>query len=229
MFKEKIEFIKSKLKDKEYMKTQTKAFFKDLLDMVVFVLIAVTVIRFFIGELRLIPSESMVPTIIPKDRVVVDRVSRFFRTPARGEIMVFYPPSTELKYNPWALFKRYTGIGCDDIAYIKRVIGLPHDKIEIAEANDGSYNVLINDIPLDEPYIYDKFDYLPCTENMYCGPMTLGDDEYFMMGDNRGNSKDSRYWGTIKKDRFIGRAVLLFWPLNRIILFTHPDYSELNK
>ncbi len=229
MFKDKIEELKLKLKDKEFIKAQTKAFLKDTLDMVVFVLVAVTVIRFFIGELRLIPSESMVPTIIPRDRVVVDRASRFFRTPQRGEIMVFYPPSTDLKYNPWALFKRYVGIGCDDIAYIKRVIGLPHDKIEIKETEDGSYKVLINDIPLNEPYIYDKFDYLTCNKDMYCGPMTLGDDEYFMMGDNRGNSKDSRYWGSIKKDRFIGRAVLLFWPLNRINIFKPSDYSELNK
>ena len=219
MFKEKIEDIKAKLKDKEFIKAQTKSFLKETLDMVVFVLVAVTIIRFFIGELRLIPSESMVPTIIPKDRVVVDRMTRFFRTPQRGEVMVFYPPSTELKYNPWALFKRLTGIGCDDIAYIKRIIGTPNDKIEIREAHDGAYEVLINDVPLDEPYIYDRFDYLPCTEDMYCGPFVLGSNEFFMMGDNRGNSRDSRYWGPITKDRFIGRAVLLFWPLNRIKLF----------
>lgn len=223
MLKEKAEDIKSKLKDKEFMKAQTKSFFKELLDMVVFVIVAVTVIRFFFGELRLIPSESMMPTIIPKDRVVVDRMTRFFRTPQRGEIMVFYPPSTELKYNPWAIFTRYTGIGCKDIAYIKRIIGMPNDKIEIKPAEDGSYQVLINDTALDEPYIYDKFDYLPCNEGMYCGPFTLGDDEYFMMGDNRGNSRDSRYWGPITKERFIGRAVLLFWPLNRIKLFNKQE------
>ncbi len=219
MLKEKVEDIKSKIKDKEFMKEKTKSFLKEILDMVVFVLVAVTIIRFLFGELRLIPSESMMPTIIPKDRVVVDRMTRFFRTPQRGDIMVFYPPSTELKYTPWALFKRYTGIGCNDIAYIKRVIGMPNDKIEIRPEDDGSYNVLINDTALDEPYIYDKFDYLPCTEDMYCGPFTLGNNEYFMMGDNRGNSRDSRYWGPITNDRFIGRAVLLFWPLNRIKLF----------
>ena len=223
MFKEKAEDIKAKIQDKEYMKTKTESFFKELLDMVVFVLIAVTIIRFFFGELRLIPSESMVPTIIPKDRVVVDRMTRFFRSPQRGEIMVFYPPSTELKNTPLALFTRYTGIGCKDIAYIKRIIGMPNDKIEIKPADDGSYEVLINDTPLNEPYIYDKFDYLPCTVGMYCGPFTLGNNEYFMMGDNRGNSRDSRYWGPITKDRFIGRAVLLFWPLNRIKLFNRQE------
>ncbi len=221
MFKDKIDNIKSNMTDKEFLKNKTKSFFKETLDMVVFVLVAVTVIRFLFGELRLIPSESMMPTIIPKDRVVVDRMTRFFHTPQRGEIMVFYPPSTELKYNPWALFKRYTGIGCSDIAYIKRIIGLPNDKIEIRPEEDGSYNVLINDNPLNEPYIYDKFDYLPCNDEMYCGPFVLGNNEYFMMGDNRGNSRDSRFWGPITKDRFIGRAVLLFWPLNRIKLFNN--------
>ena len=51
---------------------------------------------------------------------------------------------------------------------------------------------------------------------MKCGPFYLEHDEFFMMGDNRGNSQDSRYWGTLKQDRFVGRAVMVFWPLNRI-------------
>ena len=54
---------------------------------------------------------------------------------------------------------------------------------------------------------------------MYCGPMTVPDGEYFMMGDNRGNSQDSRYWGFLSKERLIGRAVVLIWPLNRIKKF----------
>ncbi|MGN1125622.1 MAG: signal peptidase I, partial [Candidatus Gastranaerophilaceae bacterium] len=61
--------------------------------------------------------------------------------------------------------------------------------------------------------------YNDCSQEMYCGPMTVPDGEYFMMGDNRGNSRDSRYWGFLSKERLIGRAVVLIWPLNRIKKF----------
>ena len=70
-----------------------------------------------------------------------------------------------------------------------------------------------------------KFEYPLCTTDMICGPMTLGDDEYFMMGDNRGHSSDSRYWGVLKENRFIGRAKVVFWPLNRIYYFEKQQYQ----
>ncbi len=186
-----------------------KAGFMELIDTVVFVIIAVIIIRYFIGEIRWIPSGSMKPTLIEGDRVFVERMSRFSKSPKRGDIMVFYPPSTVLSNNPIALFKRLTGFFCDDIAFIKRVIGEPGDKFEIVNNSDGSFTVLINDVPLEETYIKDSKEYPVCDGTILCGPMVLGKDEYFMMGDNRGHSSDSRYWGVLKKDRFIGRAVLL--------------------
>ena len=163
----------------------------------------------------------MKPTLIEGDRIVVERVSRFYKTPERGDIMVFYPPFTELKNTPWKLFSRLTGFFCKDIAYIKRVIGLPGDKLEIKTEKDGKTYVYINDNKLEEPYIKNIYDYSVCTEAMYCGPIIIPEDEYFMMGDNRGNSQDSRYWGTLKKDRFIGKAVFLFWPFTRIKLLNN--------
>ena len=63
--------------------------------------------------------------------------------------------------------------------------------------------------------IMTKYYNKPCMDNMTCGPIVLGDDQYMMMGDNRGDSLDSRYWGTLKQDRFIGKAVYLFWPFKR--------------
>ncbi len=197
-----------------------KAVLKEIVDTIVFVVVAIIIIRFFLGEIRWIPSASMKPTLVEGDRVFVERVSRFFQTPSRGDVMVFYPPQENLKKDPLSVFARLTGFFCKDIAYIKRVIALPGDKFEIVKNNDGSADVLINDEILEEPYIMDKYEYPDCTENMFCGPMILGEDEYFMMGDNRGHSADSRYWGVLKKDRFIGRAKLLFWP------FTHFHYFE---
>ena len=189
---------------------------KETVDTVVFVVVMVIIIRFFLGEIRWIPSGSMKPTLVEGDRIFVERVTRFYKTPERGDIMVFYPPSTELKNTPWKLFSRLTGFFCKDVAYIKRVIGLPGEKFEIKTDKNGMNIVYINDKPLTEPYVRSVYDYPVCSEAMQCGPFVIPEGEYFMMGDNRGNSQDSRYWGTLKRERFIGRAVTLFWPVGRI-------------
>lgn len=200
----------------------------EIIETILFVLVMVIIIRFFIGEIRWIPSGSMNPTLIEGDRIVVERYSRFFSGPKRGDIMVFYPPSTQLSRKPIPLLSRLTGFWCKDIAYIKRVVGLPGDKIEIKQEKDGSAYVYINDKKYKENYIKSIYEYPSCPDKnedklflmsdqvMKCGPFKLDKDSYFMMGDNRGNSQDSRYWGTLKRNRFVGRAVVIFWPLDRI-------------
>ena len=189
---------------------------KETVDTVVFVVVMIIIIKFFIGEIRWIPSGSMRPTLIEGDRIFVERYSRFYSAPKRGDIMIFYPPFTELKNTPWKIFARLTGFFCKDIAYIKRVIGLPGEKFEIKTTPEGRSTVYINDKPLEEPYIKSAYEYSYCTSDMYCGPFIIPEGEYFMMGDNRGNSKDSRYWGTLPVKGFIGKAVVLFWPVTRV-------------
>lgn len=194
----------------------------DIIETVVFVLVMVIVIRFFVCEIRWIPSGSMNPTLVEGDRIIVERYSRFFTTPKRGDIMVFYPPSTQLSRSPLPLLSRLTGILCKDVAYIKRVVGLPGDKIEIKFEKDGAGYVYVNDKKYEEDYIKSVYDYTPCVKPgevsdfmlmsdtvAKCGPIIVPKDSYFMMGDNRGNSLDSRYWGTLKRDRFVGRAVFV--------------------
>ena len=195
---------------------KNKPAIKETVDTIVFVVVMVIIIRFFVGEIRWIPSGSMRPTLLEGDRIFVERFSRFYKTPERGDVMVFYPPSTELQNTPLKLFARLTGFFCKDIAYIKRVIGMPGDKFEIKTDKTGKSMVYINDKPYEENYIKSVYDYSICTEAMHCGPFTIPEGEYFMMGDNRGNSQDSRFWGTLPKERFIGRAVFKFWPLNRL-------------
>jgi signal peptidase I len=206
-------------------KEQFKANLKELIDTVVFVVVAVIIIRFFIAELRWIPSGSMRPTLIEGDRIVVEKLTKFpniIKTqkfendPQRGDVMIFYPPFVKLKTDAWSVFSRLTGFFCRDIAYIKRVVGLPGEKFEIKRNSNGAYHVYINDKRLDEEYIMSEYEYHTCKENMYCGPFIIPENNYFMMGDNRGNSQDSRFWGTLHKDRFIGRAVFTFWPINRL-------------
>lgn len=213
---------------KEELKEKFKNFYKknkpaikETVETVVFVIVMVIIIRFFVGEIRWIPSGSMRPTLIEGDRIFVERFSRFYSTPRRGDIMVFYPPFEQLKNTPLRVFARLTGFFCKDIAYIKRVVGMPGDKFEIKADENGKYTVYINDKPLNEPYIKSPYDYPSCTEAMLCGPAVIPDKHYLMLGDNRGNSQDGRYWGLLPEDRFIGKAVFLFWPFTRVKTLKH--------
>ena len=209
------------------LKAKFIAGLKETVETIVFVVIMVIIIRFFIGEIRWIPSASMHPTLIEKDRIFVERFSRFFSDPQRGDIIVFYPPETELKTDAISVLARLTGFGCKDIAYIKRVIGMPGDEFEIKELVNGEHKVYINDEPINEPYIMSSDDYISCTAGMYCGPMTIPEGQSFMMGDNRGNSQDSRFWGLLPRERVIGKAIFRFWPIHRTHAYIRPQYENL--
>ena len=189
---------------------------KEWVETFVFVLVMVIIIRYFICEIRWIPSGSMKPTLVEGDRIVVERITHFTKKPERGDILVFYPPFVKLNKSPLGILARRTGIFCNDVAFIKRVVGLPGEKIEIKTLKDGRNVVLINDKPLKEDYILSDFDSIPCSDTMYCGPMVVPEGKYFMMGDNRGNSEDSRFWGFLPEYRIVGRAVCVFWPPKRI-------------
>ncbi len=149
-------------------------------------------IRSFVAEARYIPSGSMLPTLQINDRLIIDKISYNFRNPDRGDIIVFSPTDTLKKQN----FKD---------AFIKRLIGLPGDKVEVKEGK-----VYVNNQPLNqENYIEEK-------PNYTFGPVTVPPNQYLVLGDNRNNSYDSHYWGFVPRDRIIGRAVVRFWPLNRV-------------
>jgi len=202
---------------------------KEIINTILFVILFVILIRFFIGELRWIPSGSMRPTILEKDRVFVEKLKYPDKAIERGDILVFYPPETELSNNPFKVFARLTGIFCKDIAFIKRVVGMPNDKFEIKQDTyTNEYRVYINDKPLNEPYISSKTEWTPCADEMYCGPFIIPNDSYFMMGDNRNNSQDSRFWGFLDKNRIIGRANFMFYPISRINILKD-KYLYLHK
>lgn len=203
-----------------------KAFIKELVETVVFVIVMLIIIRYFIGEVRWIPSASMQTTLLEGDRVFVERFSRFYKAPDRGDILVFYPPQENLKNDIGAVFSRLTGFFCKDIAYIKRVVGLPGETINIKRNDIGETFVYINGKKLTEPYVKDfKDENYTCNQATdFCEEVIVPQNSYFMMGDNRGNSQDSRYWGFLSKDRIIGRAVFIFWPLNRTNYFEKIKY-----
>ena len=196
-------------------------FARELVEVVVFVLFFLILIKSFLGELRLIPSESMVPGLQVNDRLVIERLSQWTRPYQRGDILVFYPPMTQLKNDPWSVFLRLTGFSGliykkddnIDVAYIKRLIGLPGDIVDVKKG----VGVFVNGKKLNEPYVNEIAD--TCTiarPEPYCGPVKVPPHSYYMMGDNRNLSLDSRYWGFAKEDRVIGRAVFRIWPPDRI-------------
>ena len=222
-FLRKVFFDESIQEDKQTSAT------KEIINTIIFVLICVIAIRYFIGELRWIPSGSMRPTIMEHDRVFVEKLEYPHRDIKRGDILVFYPPEEKLSNSPWAVFTRLSGIMCKDIAFIKRVVGMPNDKFEIKYNEDkNEYRVYINDVALNEPYISSKEVWTPCSDRMFCGPFTIPKDNYFMMGDNRSNSQDSRFWGFLSKDRIIGRANFMFFPVHRLNILKD-KYITLSK
>ncbi len=148
-------------------------------------------IRSFVAEARYIPSGSMLPTLQINDRLIIDKISYNFHNPERGDVIVFNPTDALKQQN----FKD---------AFIKRLIGLPGDQVEVKEGK-----VYINNQALKENYIEDK-------PNYNFGPVTVPPNQFLVLGDNRNNSYDSHYWGFVPRDRIIGRAVVRFWPLNRV-------------
>jgi signal peptidase I len=150
-------------------------------------------IRQFVAEARYIPSESMVPTLEVNDRLIVEKISYYFNDPDRGDIIVFWPTDTLRQQNP----------SLKD-AFIKRVVGLPGETVEV---HDGW--VYVDGVPLEENYIAAPPDY-------EWGPETVPPDSYLVLGDNRNNSYDSHFWGYVPRDNIIGRAVVRFWPPDRL-------------
>jgi signal peptidase I len=160
-----------------------------------------------------IPSESMVPTLEIGQRVLVDRVSFRFTDPKRGNIIVFKPPhgadenSCGVEHATDSACPRPTK-DRSDTNFIKRVVGVGGDRIKVI---DGS--VYVNGQKQKE-----GFAHLDAT----CGTCNLPQEitvpkgYYFMMGDNRGESADSRVWGPIPKKWIIGKAFMTYWPPNRI-------------
>jgi signal peptidase I len=150
-------------------------------------------IRQFVAEARYIPSESMVPTLEVNDRLIIEKISYLVHPPQREDIIVFWPNDKLRQQQPKL-----------KDAFIKRLIGLPGEKVEVRAGK-----VYINDQPLQEQYIEAPPDY-------EWGPEIVPKDSYLVLGDNRNNSYDSHFWGYVPRQNIIGRAAFRFWPPTRV-------------
>ena len=162
-------------------------------------------IRTFVAEARYIPSSSMEKTLLINDRLIIEKIAYHFEQPQRGDVIVF--STNDISKLSEERFKNE--------AFIKRVIGLSGDTVSVREGI-----VYVNQKPLQEKYIAEK-------PNQDFGPVTVPPNHYFVMGDNRNNSYDSRFWGFVPKRDIIGRAIFRFWPLDRLgTIDTTPLYPK---
>ncbi|MBM3493764.1 MAG: signal peptidase I [Armatimonadetes bacterium] len=181
------------------------------------------IIRPFFLQAFYIPTESMEPTLCGHDRgvsrtgvtysdtchdhIFVDKLAYRLRQPVRQEIIVFRgEKKADAEYQQ------------NENVLIKRLVAIPGDTIEIKRDDGGDLRFFLNGKPQAEPYLME-----PMEERLKAafgsqGPLTLGQGQYYVMGDNRNNSNDSRFWGTVPRERIIGRAGAIFWPLRRISL-----------
>lgn len=159
---------------------------RDVLETVILTVLIAAGIQMAVQS-RLVEGSSMEPTLHNGQRLLINRLSYLSMTePQRGDIVVF---------KAWD----------QDEDYIKRVIGAPGDEIEIS-----GREVRVNGSVLDEPYLDNSIDY------GHIGPLVIAPDQYYVMGDNRGNSSDSRLHGALDRDQVIGKAWLSYWPFDQL-------------
>ena len=175
-------------------------FFWEIVKIVFIALIIVIPVRYFLFQPFVVNGQSMEPNFAHGDYLIVDEISYRFRSPERGEVIVFHYPS-----NP-------------SLRHIKRVIGLPGETIKIDE-----YGIEI--FFEEESIILDESSFLDYSGSLSKElEVSLGKDEFFVMGDNRAVSFDSRGWGPLSENYIIGRALIRAFPFNRAEMIEIPVF-----
>ena len=167
---------------------------RDIIETIVLTVVIFVAIRFSVQTFR-VDGQSMEPGLNSNQYVLVNKLAYLFGGPSRGDVIVFHWPVDPTQ------------------DFIKRVIGLPGDTINVTPTQ-----IIVNGVTLKEPYISSPMNAQP-------RPFKLGTDEYFVMGDNRPFSSDSRSWGTVPRSYIIGKATVVFWPLSNWEVI--PTYSSV--
>lgn len=170
-----------------------RSFFREIVETILLTVIIFLTLNATTGRFQ-VRGSSMEPTLHDGQYLIISKVTYWISPPKRGDVIVFHPPGS-LK---------------DD--YIKRIIGLPGELIEI---RNGA--LFVEGAQLDEFYITNP--------GFYSGTWQLEEDEYFVLGDNRRNSSDSHNWGTLPQDNIVGKAWLSYWPPDEWGLVTHYSFS----
>ncbi|MBI3255721.1 MAG: signal peptidase I [Candidatus Andersenbacteria bacterium] len=180
-------------------------FFWELLKAFLVAIIIIVPIRYFLVQPFFVRGASMEPTFNDGQYLIIDQLSYRFRQPARGEVVVFHYPNRPSQF------------------FIKRVIGLPHETVRI----EGG-QVIIKNTRHPEGVILNETAYLPA--DLRTGGQLeteLGDDDYFVLGDNRPASSDSRSWGLLKEKEIVGRVWVRAFPFDALTIFAAPQQGFL--
>ncbi len=176
------------------------SFIWEILKIVIIALLIVVPIRYFLFQPFFVRGQSMEPNFENGDYLIVDEISYRFRSPQRGEVVVFKYPQ-----NP-------------SLSYIKRIVGLPGETIAI----EADSVIIFN---WEGSQILDESDYLsPSVLTPGDVRVSLDEDEYFVLGDNRVSSADSRRWGFLPEENIVGRVLFRAWPFTALARFEAPAY-----
>jgi len=179
-------------------------FFFETIIMAALALAIVFPIRYFLFQPFIVSGNSMSPNFQDGDYLIVDEISYRFQEPARGEVVVFKAPNQS------------------SAPYIKRIIGLPGETMEIL---GGRITISDQNGTIE---LLDESGYLSNGwESIGFFKVSLEEDEYFVLGDNRQFSSDSRSWGSLSRDRIVGRAIFRAWPIRNLAFIERPLYSPL--
>jgi signal peptidase I len=180
-------FVERRASERDRRATNEPWDWKELFKLLLIAAIIVIPFRLFVAQPFIVDGASMDPTFATKQYLIVDELTYHFTTPKRGSVLIFKYPKDETKY------------------FIKRVIGLPGETVSIKNGIVSIINTAHPDgIALDEAYVK-----LPKDDTE---TYTLGQGEYYVMGDNRAQSADSRYWGPVPTKDLIGRPIIRLWP-----------------
>ncbi len=179
-------------------------FLFELVKIVVISLVIIIPIRYFLIQPFYVKGASMEPNFYDHEYLIIDEISYRFNDPVRGDIVVFRYPKNPQEY------------------FIKRLIALPGETVQI---KDGEVIIFNNEnvqgMILDEFYLPDNLKTHSTTDDK----ITLSEDEFYMLGDNRNSSKDSRSFGPVNKTFITGKVLLRGWPFDRVTLFDAPVYE----
>ena len=182
------------------------SFLSDILINGVVIIAIVFFIRFAIFSPFKVEGSSMEPTLYTKEYIIVDKISYRFKEPERGDVVVLIPPSNTKEH------------------YIKRIIGLPGEKLEFLNGQVLVHNdEYPTGIRIDEPYLSEEN--IRTIFNGEPNIIEIPENHYFVMGDNRRHSNDSRNFGTVHKRNLVGRAWIIVFPFDHAGFIEEPDYS----
>src|SRR3989344_8575474 len=164
--------------------------------------VTIFLIRYYLFKPFYVKGQSMEPNFFEKEYLIIDEISYRFREPERGEVIVFRYPENPKEY------------------FLKRIIGLPGETIKITEGKIYIYNQTHPEgVAIDEKYLTDS------VKTSGDKIKVLGKNEFFVLGDNRENSYDSRRFGPVDRSLIVGRTWLRGWPLNRMQILEKPDFQ----